>query len=193
MRLYYDLASPYAYLAVSRAARVLEEPPELEPVLLGAIFGYRGHGSWAHTDQRAAGEQEIERRARAYGLPPVRWPEGWPLNSLAAMRAATYAKREGVQTEFVHAVYEREFARGEDISGIEALAAIADSVGLKDVEAAVADAAIKQALREATDNAWAAGVQGVPTLQAGGRMLFGDDRLEEARPGCSPRAPGTTL
>src|SRR4051812_39477201 len=107
MRLYYDLASPYAYLAVSRAASVLGEPPELEPVLLGAIFGYRGHGSWAHTPERAAGEAEIERRAAAYGLPPVRWPEGWPLNSLAAMRAATHARRKGLQREFAAAVYER--------------------------------------------------------------------------------------
>jgi len=180
MRLYYDLASPYAYLAVSRAASVLGEEPELEPVLLGAIFGYRGHGSWAHTPERAAGEAEVKRRAGAYGLPPMRWPPGWPLNSLAAMRAATYAKRQGLQREFAHAVYEREFARGEDISGIEALETIAEGVGLRGVRAAVADPAIKQALRDATDNAWAAGVQGVPTLQAGGRMLFGDDRLEDA-------------
>jgi 2-hydroxychromene-2-carboxylate isomerase len=180
MRLYYDLASPYAYLAVSRAASVLGEDPELEPVLLGAIFGYRGHGSWAHTPERTAGEAEVERRASAYGLPPMHWPPGWPLNSLAAMRAATYAKQQGLQREFADAVYEREFAHGEDISGIGALEAIAEGVDLRGVREAVADPEIKQALRQATDDAWAAGVQGVPTLQAGGRMLFGDDRLEEA-------------
>jgi 2-hydroxychromene-2-carboxylate isomerase len=180
MKLYYDLASPYAYLAVSRAARVLGSQPELEPVLVGAIFGYRGRGSWAHTRERAAGEAEIERRAAAYGLPPVVWPPGWPLNSLAAMRAATHAKREGLQEAFARAAYEHEFARGEDISGIDALEEIAASVGLQGVRDAVADPQIKAALREATDEAWAAGVQGVPTLRAGDRLLFGDDRLEEA-------------
>jgi len=180
MKLYYDLASPYAYLAVSRAADVLGEPPSLEPVLAGAIFGYRGRGSWAHTLERAAGEAEIERRAAAYGLPPVTWPEGWPLNSLTAMRAATWARRNQLQAEFARAVYEREFAHGEDISGIDALVDIAESVGLADVREAVADPAIKRELRERTDAAWAAGVQGVPTLLAGSRLLFGDDRLEEA-------------
>jgi 2-hydroxychromene-2-carboxylate isomerase len=178
--LYYDLASPYAYLAVSRAAAVLGEQPELEPVLVGAIFGWRGRGSWAHTPERAAGEAEIERRAAAYGLPPLAWPEGWPLNSLAAMRAATHAKREGLQREFAIAVYEREFAHGEDISSPDALESIAASVGLSSIREAIADAEIKRELKEATANAWAAGVQGVPTLQAGGRMLFGDDRLEQA-------------
>jgi len=101
--LYYDLASPYAYLAVARAPDVLGSEPELQPILLGAIFGYRGRGSWAHTPERAAGEAEIERRAAAYGLPPVVWPDGWPLNSLAAMRAATHAKRERLQREFARA------------------------------------------------------------------------------------------
>ena len=63
-----DLASPYAYLAVARAASVLGSEPVLRPVLAGAIFGYRGRGSWALTPERAAGEAEIERRAAAYGL-----------------------------------------------------------------------------------------------------------------------------
>ena len=44
--LFYDLGSPYAYLAVERAERVLGAPPELRPVLLGAIFAARGSGSW---------------------------------------------------------------------------------------------------------------------------------------------------
>jgi 2-hydroxychromene-2-carboxylate isomerase len=93
--LYFDLASPYAYLAVERAGRALGAEPELLPVLVGAIFVHRGYGSWALTGQRAAGEAEIERRARAYELPPIAWPPDWPANSLAAMRAACAAFSRG--------------------------------------------------------------------------------------------------
>ena len=46
--------------------------------------------------------------------------------------------------------------------------------------AATAHDAVKIALREATEAAWELGVQGVPTLEAGRRLYFGDDRLEEA-------------
>ena len=46
--------------------------------------------------------------------------------------------------------------------------------------AAIAHDAVKLALREATEAAWELGVQGVPTLEAGRRLYFGDDRLEEA-------------
>jgi|tagenome__1003787_1003787.scaffolds.fasta_scaffold17790688_2 2-hydroxychromene-2-carboxylate isomerase len=52
--LYFDLGSPYAYLAVLPAEVVLGRPPDLEPVLLGAIFGLRGHRSWSQTAERAA-------------------------------------------------------------------------------------------------------------------------------------------
>src|SRR4051794_16398194 len=80
--LYVDLGSPYAYLAVARAPGVLGSAPVLRPVLLGAIFRARGSGSWARTEGRAAGIAEVERRAAAYGLPPLRWPTVWPGNGL---------------------------------------------------------------------------------------------------------------
>ena len=178
--LYYDLASPYAYLAVVRAAEVLGEEPRLQPVLVGAIFGWRGRGSWALTDQRDAGEREIEQRAARYGLPKMVWPRGWPLNSLAPMRAAVHAERQGAGEAFARAVFEREFAHGEDISDVALLDEIARNVGIDGTREAVADPEIKQALREATEQAWERGVQGVPTLEVGGRLFFGDDRLEEA-------------
>jgi 2-hydroxychromene-2-carboxylate isomerase len=178
--LYYDLASPYAYLAVARAKDVLGEQPRLQPVLVGAIFGWRGRGSWALTNERDAGEKEIERRAARYGLPRIVWPRGWPINSLAPMRAAIYAERQGAGPEFARVAFEREFTRGEDISELALLDEIGREVGLKDVRENVADPAIKQALREATEQAWERGVQGVPTLEAGRRLYFGDDRLEEA-------------
>ena len=181
VKLYYDLASPYAYLAVARAAEVLGAEPDLEPVLVGAIFGYRGRGSWALTDERAAGEAEIERRAAAYGLPPVVWPEGWPVNSLQAMRAATWATAQDAGPAFARAAYRREFAEGRGL-GSDVLAEAATEAGL-DADAmiaAIAHDAVKLALRRATDAAWELGVQGVPTLEAGRRLYFGDDRLEEA-------------
>lgn len=181
-RLYFDLASPYAYLAVERAASVLGSEPDLEPVLLGAIFKLRGHGSWALTEARAEGIAEIERRAAAYGL-PLTWPADWPMNSLAAMRAAIWAQEQGAAAPFAHAAYQRHFGAGEDISSPEVLADIADSVGLAGhaLPAAIQSDAIKERLKQATAAAWEAGVQGIPTLVADdGRVLFGDDRLEEA-------------
>ena len=180
MKLYVDLNSPYAYLALERAASVLGEAPEVEPILLGALFERRGWGSWAHTDQRADRLAELDARAARYGLPPLVYPGGWPLDGLTTMRAATWAKQQGRAEAFCRAVMRRQFADGVDGSGIDELEAIADGVGLDGVRAAVADPAVKAALREATEAAWDAGVRGIPTLRTGERLLFGDDQLEAA-------------
>lgn len=180
--LYFDLVSPYAYLAVERAARVLPRPPELEPILVGAIFKLRGSGSWAATANREMRMAEIEVRAKHYGLPPLAWPQTWPGNALAAMRAATWAKAEGRVAEFAHAVYRAEFVAGRDPADLDVLAACADEAGLDGGE--LADAiqrpAIKAGLRGATTAAWDTGVRGVPTLVVGEVVLFGDDQLEIA-------------
>src|SRR3954452_18546329 len=93
--LFYDLGSPSPSLAVERAERVLGVAPVLRPVLLGAIFAARGHGSWSQTQARAERIAELERRAAGSGRPPVRWPPGWPPNTLAAMRAAVWPERRG--------------------------------------------------------------------------------------------------
>src|SRR5690349_25053450 len=74
--LYFDLGSPYAYLAGERACRVLGIEPRFEPILVGGIFIERGHGSWAHTDERAQRLAEIEARGERYGLPPLSWQIG---------------------------------------------------------------------------------------------------------------------
>ncbi|HEY6761067.1 MAG TPA: DsbA family protein [Baekduia sp.] len=184
--LYYDLASPYAYLAVARAADVLPEPPRLQPVLLGAIFAERGWGSWSATHARAANMADVAARAQRYGLPIITWPPGWPPNSMAAMRAAIWAERQrGTQAAeaFARSAFHAAFAQCADLADVAVLQAAADRAGLPAAALpdAIADPVVKLALREATDAAIARGVRGVPTLETDdGRLLYGDDRLEQA-------------
>jgi 2-hydroxychromene-2-carboxylate isomerase len=177
--LYYDLGSPYAYLAVERAERVLGTAPELRPVLLGAIFAARGHGSWADTEARAQNVAEVERRAAAYGLPRVRWPPGWPPNTLAAMRAAVWAGRSGRGDAFARVAFRRAFTDGADLARVDVLRGMAGEVGLPadELPAAIAVADVKDELRARTDEALARGIRGVPTLAIDGRLVYGDDAL----------------
>jgi 2-hydroxychromene-2-carboxylate isomerase len=181
---YYDLMSPYAYLAAKRIDSVLPRPARWQPVLLGGIFKLTGRSSWALGDyeRRRRGMAEIERRARDYGVPPLRWPDPWPSSSLHAMRAATYARGAGREREFASAAYAVAFADGNDLGELRHVLAAAERAGLApaEVEAAVGDAAVKDELRSATDEAHANGVFGVPTIAVGDELFWGDDRLEEA-------------
>jgi 2-hydroxychromene-2-carboxylate isomerase len=181
---HYDLMSPYAYLAAERIDSVLARPARWQPVLLGGLFRLTGRSSWALGDyeRRRSGMLDVERRAERYGLPPVRWPDPWPDTSLYAMRAAIHAKRAGREREFASAAFRTSFAEGNDLSHPRNVLAAAEAAGLdpREVEAAVAEPAVKEQLRAATDAAHASGVFGVPTVAIGEDLYWGDDRLEEA-------------
>jgi 2-hydroxychromene-2-carboxylate isomerase len=182
-QLYFDLGSPYAYLALERAESVLGRPVTLVPVLVGAIFGWRGRGSWALTGERDAGMAEIERRAAAYGLPPMHWPPEWPANALSAMRCAIWAARQHRLAQFAQVVGRRQWTEAADIADLDVLATCAAEAGLEagQMLRAVQAPELKEQLRATTERAFQDGVRGVPTVRIGDQLFFGDDRLEEAR------------
>ena len=181
---YFDLGSPFAYLAAERLHTLVPEPVQWQPVLLGGLFRLTGRSSWALGDyqRRQAGMADIERRARGYGLPPMRWPDPWPADYLTAMRATTYAFSVGRGRDFTMRAYRDAFQRGSELSVAENVLQSAARAGLDPdaVRAGASDPEIKQALRDATDAAYDRGVFGVPTIAIGDELFWGDDRLEDA-------------
>jgi len=183
---YYDLGSPYAYLAAERVSSVFAEAgaqaPEWQPVLLGGLFQRFGRDSWANGPGRAEGIDEVQRRASAYGLPPIAWPQPFPSNSLYAMRVATFAKEIGRTVSYSLAAFRQAFAAGRDLTDPDTvmIAAAAAEMHPRAITVAAGRDPIKAALREATDRAGDAGVSGVPSVVVGGEVYWGDDRLEDA-------------
>jgi 2-hydroxychromene-2-carboxylate isomerase len=183
---YFDLGSPYAYLTAERVSALFTEAgleqPEWQPILLGGLFQRFGRDSWGNGPDRAAGMAEVERRAAAYGLPPIAWPEPWPGDMLTAMRAAVFAKQTGRAVSFALAAFRQAFAAGRDLSDPDnvAIAAAACELHPRALLKAVTTDGVKGALRETTSRAGELGVCGVPSLVVGGEVFWGDDRIEAA-------------
>jgi 2-hydroxychromene-2-carboxylate isomerase len=183
---YYDLGSPYAYLAAERVNGLFSEagiqPPEWQPILLGGLFKRFDRSSWGLGPNREIGMAECERRAVDYGLPAIRWPDPWPPNGLFAMRAATYAKEVGRTVSFSLAAFRQAFAAGRDLSEPDnvLLAAAAAEIHPRALLASAERDSVKSALREATERAGDLGVRGVPAVVMDGEVFWGDDLLEEA-------------
>ena len=158
------------------------EPPQWQPILLGGLFKRFGRDSWARGKGRDQGMREVERRTSAYGLPPIKWPEPFPGNTLLALRAATYAKEIGRGVSFALAAFRQAFAAGRDLTEPDnvLLAAAAAEMHPRAVLSAIERESVKGALREATALAGDLGVRGVPSIAVGGQIFWGDDRLEEA-------------
>jgi 2-hydroxychromene-2-carboxylate isomerase len=173
---YFDVGSPYVYLTIERLPL---DDVEWKPISLGGLWKQSGGGSWALTDRRAEGIAEIEARAERYGLPPIRWPVPWPGRYLSAMRACLVAAEEGVGEEFARIASSMGFAEGRDLSEMSTVweagvRAGLDPLALND---RIGSPEIKQRLIDETAAAYARGVRGVPTLDTGDELLWGDDRI----------------
>jgi 2-hydroxychromene-2-carboxylate isomerase len=100
---YYDLASPDAYLAAERVVGVLGAVPEFVPVRIGGVGGFRC------AEEEQIYRADVERRAAAYGLLPVRWPDTFPADTEWAMLVATYAKQTGRVVAYSLAAFRQAF------------------------------------------------------------------------------------
>jgi len=187
---YYDLGSPYAWLAAERVHALFDEPPVFEPVLLGGIFRETGRSSWGFGPRREEGMRECERRAAEYGLLPVRWPERWPGNMLTAMRAATFAKQSGRAVAFSLAAFRQQFNAGRTMDELDnvLLAAAACELHPNAVKVGIETRAVAERLAAADAEARERGVGGVPTVRVGDQLFEGDARLEDAAAAMTARA-----
>jgi 2-hydroxychromene-2-carboxylate isomerase len=182
---YYDLNSPYAWLAAERIHDVLPEPPVWQPIAFAFILRHDNRTPWSlKPDEKDAGMREIERRAAERGLPELRWPADWPVGtySIQAMRAATFAAEIGRAAAFSLAAFRQQFNAGRGMNETDnlLLAGAACELHPNALLAALERDSIKDRLKRATEDAIERGVPGVPTVRVGDELFWGDDRLEDA-------------
>jgi 2-hydroxychromene-2-carboxylate isomerase len=169
--LFFDLASPFTYLAAERADRLfagLEWLPASSDAL------NRGAAE-------ADGICPAVERARLLGLPLV-WPEQRPYTVRGAMRVASLAAERGCAAGFVLAASRLAFCGGFDIDDPEILAeaAAAAGIGLDDALQAAGDVARDGTIEETGRLLLAAGATRLPALRVGRILFCGEERLTEA-------------
>jgi 2-hydroxychromene-2-carboxylate isomerase len=169
VRFFYDLASPEAYIAAERAHAVLGEVPEWVPVQVGEV------GPFRCAEEVAAYREDVERRARAHGLQPLRWPQPFPADSEWAMLAATYAREIGRAVAFSLAAFRQAFAAGRDLGERDSVLIAAAACEMHPL--AVVKGAELRSTRErlaaASAEATAAGVRELPAFEIDGRIVHG--------------------
>jgi 2-hydroxychromene-2-carboxylate isomerase len=180
-RFYFDFASPDAYLAAERVLHVLPEVAEWVPVRLSGLAA-GGVGAFRCAEEETIYREDIEARARARELQPVRWPEPFPADTEFALLAATYAKQIGRTVPFAQAAFRQAFAGGRDLGERDnvLIAAAACEMHPSAVLKGAGLRSVARRLDEATAAAAAAGVLDVPAVVAGGRAFHGDRELEAA-------------
>jgi len=177
---YFDFISPFAYLQWRRLWR--DEPAlaarlRPRPVLLAALLQHWGQlGPAEIPGKRRHTYRLVQWQAREFGI-PLRAPPAHPFNPLAALRLCLAAPDRVAAT---HAIFAHLWERGAAADSAEALAPVARELGVADIESAIADPLVKQALAFNGNEAIALGVFGVPTLVIDHELFWGNDATSMA-------------
>jgi len=181
---WFDVHSPWCYLAstriqdiASKHGRELKWRPLHLPRLIEAIDGRRpleenaAFVAWYKTD--------LQDWARQYGL-TIKYHPRYPLRNSRALRTCLYAADEGLAHRFVPRLLKAYWSEEADITDLDLFARLAEEVGLGagHARAAALSDVMKRRVEANTAEAIGRGVFGVPTIDTGEKLYFGNDRLE---------------
>jgi 2-hydroxychromene-2-carboxylate isomerase len=181
---WFDVHSPWVYLASFRVGDIarghglpLRWRPLHLPKLMDEIGGIKPLEA---SPQRVAWfQQDIQDHAELIGV-PLRYHPHYPLRNSRALRACILAEDDCKAEAFVRRVLKGYWAEEADITDLDQLAQWGAESGLdpEAVKAAAVSENYKQRLDANTSDAIARGVFGVPTVDTGTRLYFGNDRLD---------------
>jgi len=181
---YFDFISPYAFVGWTQVRAIAERngvAVVATPVLFAGLLDAHGTKGPAEIPaKRAYTFRDAYRKAHRAGLPPLRPPPSHPFNPLLALRVASLPLPDAEQRRLIDALFAATWSLGTGIETPAAVAAAAATAGL-DGEALVLAAqtpAVKEQLREATAQAVARGVFGVPTALVGEEIFWGTEGLD---------------
>lgn len=186
---FYDLSSPWTYLAFTNLWPMLERTGEqavLRPILVGGVFNAVNQSVYAARE--ATDDRKLKHSWRmlkdwaALAGVEMNFPSQWhPAKSVHAMRmACALADDQAALRTFSRATFESYFGAQENLDDPDVLAAVADAAGLDGAamrERAQSDE-VKALLRANTEEVIARGGYGSPTIFVDGKwMYFGNDQL----------------
>lgn len=182
---WYDLSSPYAYLANEEVSLVAKRHGAVvawRPFFLGGLFkALRGDivpFNSGSTNKQAILRQDMRRWAQARGL-DFNWPTIFPMMTIRPMRVLVQLQGEA-QASLARELFKQYWVKDQNIGDVTVLRGILTTHGL-DADGLLAAAEtpeVKQKLVEATDLALSKGLCGAPTFIVNDELFWGQDRLD---------------
>jgi 2-hydroxychromene-2-carboxylate isomerase len=185
---YFDFSSPYGYLGAQRIDAIGAEfgrAVSWRPILLGVIFKITGQSPLVSQTLRGPySARDMARSARKLGV-KFALPDGFPFSSIYACRVFYWLDGQSPDAAkaYARAVFNSAFAEGRVVAEPEAAVDLAVSLGhdRAAVLAGMQDPAVKERLRDETQQAMHKGVFGSPFVIVDGEPFWGNDRLGEVR------------
>lgn len=179
---FFDLSSPYSYLASTRLDGLVARTGatlEPKPFVVAAVF--KASGNLAPRDIAVKARYmfaDIPAWARTYGIPFV-WSDKFPVNAMKAHRLLLAVDDPAKRWALTKRLFRAFWADDRDLTDPAVLGELAAAEGLDApaLLAATETQAIKDRLRANTDSAIERGAFGAPSFFVNGEYFIGNDRL----------------
>lgn len=184
IEMWFDFASGYAYFGQHEVERIEAETGctvRWRPFMIGTAFKETGAQALTATPMKA--DYVLRDWPRLANLKGVQWspPANHPVIALAASRIfyGLDERSPALARRFALAVFKHYYARGEDITRDDVLAACCRDAGAEtDAPGFARDERLKQVLKDRSAEAMARGVFGSPFFIWRGEPFWGADRVD---------------
>ena len=181
---YFDLGSPYSYLAYYRLLQIAEQQEiqiVYKPILLGGVFKATGNRSPIEIPVKGSYSiLDMQRWAEYYHIPMQMNPH-FPMNTLTLMRILTGVQLLHLEKfeQVLKLLFDAMFGTPQNLNEPTVLAEVLKPSGfsVEDIMSMVQSDVVKQKLITETEQAIQRGIFGAPTFFVGDEMYWGQDRL----------------
>ena len=178
---YFDIISPYAYIAYKKILKIKDVNFKLKPILLGGLHNLAGITAPAFNKYKMKNMQnDCELVAKKNNI-NFKWNSRFPINSLNIMRGYLCVE-DNKKEEYLNIFFEAYWKEDLDLSNNELMKQLLNKLNINESDFfdSISNKVIKDKLKELTQEAFKKEVFGAPTFFVNNKIFWGQDRLEYA-------------
>ena len=178
---YFDIISPYAYIAYKKILKIKDINFKLKPILLGGLHNLAGITAPAFNKYKMKNMQnDCELVAKKNNI-SFKWNSKFPINSLNIMRGYLCVK-DNKKEEYLNNFFEAYWKEDLDLSNEENIKILLKKLKIDEYDFfnLIKSQDTKDKLKQFTQEAFEKEVFGAPTFIVNNKIFWGQDRLEYA-------------
>ena len=178
---YFDIISPYAYIAYKKILKIKDINFKLKPILLGGLHNLAGITAPAFNKYKMKNMQnDCELVAKKNNI-SFKWNSKFPINSLNIMRGYLCVK-DNKKEKYLNNFFEAYWKEDLDLSNEENIKILLKKLKIDqhDFFNLIKNQDTKDKLKQFTQEAFEKEVFGAPTFIVNNKIFWGQDRLEYA-------------
>ena len=178
---YFDIISPYAYIAHKKILKYKNIVFNYKPIYLGGLH------KLAEIDSPAFNKYKLKNNINDCNLVSeknnikFKWNSNFPINSLSIMRGYIYLEKNK-QHDYLNCFFDAYWRDNQDLSKIENISRLLSKLNIDNNKffKSIKDQSIKNELINLTTEAFKKEVFGAPTFIINNKIFWGQDRLDYA-------------